>query len=88
MDNWDTELRECVYCPVCAFGFDADHSDPDGNYSCPACAEVRLRQAFGELSRLEWIEEVDVNGEYTTTKWRHGQQMKEEVAKIIKSAVG
>lgn len=30
----------CVVCPVCAFTFDEVHTDADGGYSCPACAEL------------------------------------------------
>ena len=36
-------------CPDCAFGFDAMHSDIDGTYSCPLCAETRL---LAEVEKL------------------------------------
>lgn len=42
---WEREDGvECVVCPVCAFTFDAAHEDTTGGYSCPACAEVKLRE--------------------------------------------
>lgn len=33
-------------CPACAFTFDAVHTEQDGSYSCPACAEKRLSEAL------------------------------------------
>jgi len=44
-------------CPDCAFGFDAAHTEePGGGYSCPACAEDRLR---AELERHRLVCHVD-----------------------------
>jgi hypothetical protein len=36
-----------------------------------------------QISGLEWMEEVDVNGEYVTTHWRPGAEMKAEVERIL-----
>lgn len=33
-------------CPGCGFGFDAQHTDQDGGYSCPVCAKARLEKAL------------------------------------------
>jgi hypothetical protein len=42
-EEWEHEQNvECVVCPSCAFAFDACHTDADGGYSCPACAEAAL----------------------------------------------
>lgn len=40
----------CWACPVCAFTFDAFHTDtPDGGCSCPLCAESDLRVRVADL---------------------------------------
>ena len=57
--EWAIDTVTCVSCPACAFTFDAVHSDADGGYSCPACAEVRLK---AELDRLR-VEVQTVRGE-------------------------
>jgi hypothetical protein len=36
-------------CPNCAFGFDALHTQEDGTYSCPVCAEQRLLTAHRQI---------------------------------------
>lgn len=44
---WDRhEGVTVVECPDCAFCFDADHEDEHGGHSCPACAEIRHREAL------------------------------------------
>lgn len=35
-------------CPECLFGFDAMHTDHDGGYTCPACAQDRLQGALDD----------------------------------------
>ena len=41
---WQAEHEPKLWsCPECAFTFDAMHTEQDGSYSCPACAEQRLR---------------------------------------------
>jgi hypothetical protein len=42
-------IRKMWECPGCAFAFDAMHTNEDGSYSCPACAEIRLAE---EVTRL------------------------------------
>lgn len=49
----ETAERERVKvwsCPDCAFSFDAFHTDQDGGYSCPACAELRLSSEVATLT--------------------------------------
>lgn len=41
----------CVECPTCAFLFHDDHTDDDGFYSCPNCAEAALRADLAETKR-------------------------------------
>ena len=54
-------------CPDCAFGFDAAHTEePGGGYSCPACAEDRLR---AELERLRPIVEAAVRAQEAWDVW-------------------
>ena len=36
-------------CPVCTFSFHIDHTDEDGGYSCPECAEAVLKNKIEEL---------------------------------------
>lgn len=40
---------KCVACPECAFTFDRGHEDVDGGYSCPCCAELRLRLLLQDI---------------------------------------
>jgi len=40
-----------VECPSCGFCMDADHEDMSGGYSCPVCAEMRLRAENERLRR-------------------------------------
>lgn len=50
--EWEREAHvTCVVCPHCAFTFDALHENdtPERGYSCPACAEIRLRAALTEI---------------------------------------
>jgi hypothetical protein len=46
-EDWLVEEGvRCVVAPCCAFTFDAGHTDTDvdsGTYSCPCCAEMRMR---------------------------------------------
>jgi hypothetical protein len=49
-------------CPACAFAFDACHQDntPEGGYSCPACAELRLQAEAAALrAALEHLTACD-----------------------------
>lgn len=39
-------------CPDCAFAFDASHTDNDGSYSCPCCAEARLTTALSSSNEM------------------------------------
>jgi len=39
-------------CPDCAFGFDAQHTDQNGGYSCPACAEHELGKQVAALAEV------------------------------------
>lgn len=37
---WEVQPNvSCVACPSCAFTFAAEHTDPDGGYSCPNCGD-------------------------------------------------
>lgn len=50
ISDWLTSTELCVSCPDCAFTFDSGHTDADGGYSCPNCAEfalMRERDAIG-----------------------------------------
>jgi rubrerythrin len=41
--TWEREEGvTCVVCPTCGFTFDEFHTDADGGYSCPVCAEARV----------------------------------------------
>lgn len=44
-----SETAEMWSCPDCAFTFDAIHTDRDGGYSCPVCAEARLEAELAQL---------------------------------------
>src|SRR6266545_4315065 len=49
-------------CPACAFTFDACHQDdtPEGGYSCPSCAELRLQAEEAALrAALEHLTSCD-----------------------------
>jgi hypothetical protein len=49
-------------CPACAFTFDACHQDdtPEGSYSCPCCAELRLQAEAAALrAALEHLTSCD-----------------------------
>lgn len=55
---WLAVTADCVVCPVCAFTFDASHTDSGNDdlsgYTCPCCTELRTRplaeaaQAIGD----------------------------------------
>ena len=50
---WDQFSTEhCVSCPDCAFTFDSAHTDQDGGYSCPCCAEAALVARLAEAERV------------------------------------
>lgn len=49
-------MAEMWGCPDCGFSFDAVHEDEGGGYSCPACAETKLRDAMVEIERITWRE--------------------------------
>jgi hypothetical protein len=46
----DPYVFQLWVCPDCAFAFDAVHTDPDGGYSCPACAELVLLDRLRALT--------------------------------------
>jgi len=45
-------------CPDCAFSFAAEHTDPDGSYTCPCCAEAALtaERDAARADRVCWRE--------------------------------
>ena len=47
MSLWVTVTANCVVCPVCAFTFDASHTDSGDDdlsgYTCPCCTEQKTR---------------------------------------------
>jgi hypothetical protein len=49
-------------------------------------AESRLAEVERALRSIEWRHEVDVNGEYVTTKWRDPSDIKAEIDRILRSA--
>jgi len=47
-------------CSDCGFRFSAEHVDVDGEYSCPVCAEAKLRADIARKdaalkASLEWL---------------------------------
>ena len=40
-DVFEDNVR-CYVCPGCGFVFSAEHTDPDGGYTCPVCENERL----------------------------------------------
>jgi hypothetical protein len=50
-EAWERSTELCVSCPLCAFTFDSAHTDADGGYSCPVCAEVALAAALERAER-------------------------------------
>lgn len=63
MNNpWAVSTEECVMCDGCCFLFAAEHTDNDGEYSCPVCAVARTERerddARSEVARLEGIAEA------------------------------
>ena len=49
-DNVRVETLAVWSCPDCAFTFDAFHTDTEtGGYSCPACAEIELRDRLQSM---------------------------------------
>jgi hypothetical protein len=59
--GWETARDvACIVCPACAFTFDADHEDwPEGGYSCPACAEMKLASQLEAV--LPWLDRAYPN---------------------------
>ena len=51
-EAWEQSTELCVSCPNCAFTFDSTHTDQDGGYSCPLCAEIHLEARLAEVERL------------------------------------
>lgn len=47
------EARKGLWnCPNCAFSFAAEHTNADGSYTCPVCAEARLEKELAEAKGL------------------------------------
>lgn len=43
------EVAGTVTCDNCGFRYGAEHTDPDGSYSCPVCEADKLREALQGL---------------------------------------
>jgi len=50
-EAWEQSTELCVSCPNCAFTFDSTHTDQDGGYSCPLCAEIHLEARLAEIEQ-------------------------------------
>jgi hypothetical protein len=54
----------CVVMHCCGFTFDAVHTDEDGGYSCPACAEISPGRLAAAEQRAQdfatkWADEIE-----------------------------
>ncbi len=47
----EEERAELWECPGCAFGFDARHTNHDGEHSCPNCGEQAALARVADLER-------------------------------------
>lgn len=85
--NLDIDVEEgklpCVICRP-----ELDHNGmPCWNCWCVTRANAeKLEKLCEALDDIEWVEDVDVNGEYTTRRWRPGMEIKSKVTRLVASA--
>ena len=63
-------------CPDCAFSFCHIHTDADGSYSCPLCAEAaltaerdRYREALEKIARMGFSEDAEDPKQVQVFQW-------------------
>ena len=89
---WDSALSaapQLRQCPDCMFTFDATHTDEDGGYSCPNCAEERLSDALASANVLNerlvaFVRMVDATNGVGQANWKW-LSIKEKARALLQS---
>ena len=84
------ERVELWSCPACAFTFDAMHVDADtGEYSCPACAELRLTaERDAALAAIQRVRDLIAPGETAWRLYKVGRVIPEDEIRAALGTVG
>lgn len=90
--DWTFETAvNCAVCPACAFTFDEDHEDVDGDYSCPVCAEIhltgRVNYLLAVLERISKTSLIHSRGEATATLVAVGLMADDALLEMAKQGV-